>query len=223
MAQRTPLQRDGGASTAVAGLRSPADRGRVGVYAALGASVGALPLPWIPDSLARRVRGALVHDVAVRHGLSLTNEARAVLADPWKSDAPRGVMAQAVRFVGVRLVARTLTRFGPLGALWPARNALLTFALGHLFDRYLATARTERAVRIDLDEARRVRAAIDAAVLRALSVPTPAVDEPTIIDDQRDATTALVDGLLGVIAGVPGRLLARLEEGFDEALAQAHG
>src|SRR6202008_3528231 len=48
---------------------SPVERSRLGVYAAIGASAGAVPLPWIPDVLVRRVRGALVHDVAVRPGL----------------------------------------------------------------------------------------------------------------------------------------------------------
>src|SRR5690606_10074223 len=31
--------------------------GRIGVYTALGAAIGVVPLPWIPDTIARRVRG----------------------------------------------------------------------------------------------------------------------------------------------------------------------
>jgi hypothetical protein len=200
----------------------PVDRGRLGVYAAIGASLGSVPIPWLPDAFARRVRGALVHDVAVRRGLSLTHEARDLLAEPSGPDGPRGLIAQALRFFGARVALRALTSFGPFAAVWPLRNALATYLLGHLFDRYLELARTERAVRIDVDEARRVRLAIDGAIVRALTVVTPPVEEPTIIDDQRDAAVVVVDTLLGLAAGVPARLMVRLEAAFDELLAQSH-
>jgi len=163
-----------------------------------------------------------VHDVAVRRGLSLTHEARDLLAEPSGPDGPRGLIAQALRFFGARVALRALTSFGPFAAVWPLRNALATYLLGHLFDRYLELARTERAVRIDVEEARRVRLAIDGAIVRALTVVTPPVEEPTIIDDQRDAAVVVVDTLLGLAAGVPARLMVRLEAAFDELLAQSH-
>lgn len=204
-------------------LHSPVERSRIGAYSAMGAAIGAVPLPWLPDALVRRVRGALAHDVAVRHGLSLTREARDVLAEPSGPDGPRGIVAQALRFVGAKLAMRTLTRFGPAGLVWPAMSALQTYALGHLLDRYLEAARTERAVRIDVEEARRVRLAIDGALMRALTVETPRTEAPTEIDDQRDGSTVLVDGLLSLAAGVPGRVVARVEAAFDELLAQGNG
>jgi hypothetical protein len=212
---------DADARSVTGGMRSPVDRGRLGIYAAFGASVAALPLPWLPDSLVRRVRGALVHDVAVRHGLSLTRDARDVLAEPSGPDGPRSLLAQAARFVGGRVAAKTFARLGILGMIWPLRDALRTFVLGHLFDRYLAIARIERAVRIDAAEARRVRQAIDGALARALTVEPPPMPEPSAIDDQRDAMTALLDGLLGLAAGVPGRLVHRLDAAFDDVLAHA--
>ena len=55
--------------------------GRLGTYTILGGVTGIVPLPWVPDAIARRVRGALVHDLTARHGLSLTPEARSLLAD----------------------------------------------------------------------------------------------------------------------------------------------
>jgi len=223
MDHRSPLTRDDPAIADEvvrgASLRPPVDRGRLGVYVALGASAGAVPLPWVPDSLLRRVRGALVHDFASRRGLSLTSEAREVLAEPSRADGSHGWLSQAARYVGIRLAVRTLARFGPVAALWPLRTALRTYVLGHLFDRYLELVRTERAVRIDAAEARRVRAAIDGALARAVSVGTSTTPEPTVIDDQRDPLTALVDELLGVAAGVPGRALHRLDAAFDELLA----
>jgi hypothetical protein len=206
-----------------AAVRSrPVDRGRLGVYAAIGASLGTVPVPWLPDAFARRVRGALVHDVAARHGLSLTREARDLLAEPSGPDGPRGFMAQALRFIGARIALRALTSFGPLAVVWPLRGALGTYLLGHLFDRYLELARTERAVRIDVEEARRVRLAIDGAVLRALTIVAPSIEEPTIVDDQREAVAVVVDALLGSAAGLPARILWRLDAAFDELLAHAH-
>jgi hypothetical protein len=201
----------------------PVERGRLGVYAAMGGSLGAIPLPWVPDALAKRVRGALVHDVATRHGLSLTRDARDVLAEPSGPDGPRGIVAQALRFAGVRLAARILTGIGPIAAVWPLRHAVTTFLLGHLFDRYLELSRTDRAVRIDVEEARRVRQAIDGAVLRALTVVTPPTHEPPAIDDQRDAMDAFIDAVLGVTAGLPARAVRRVELAFDELLTHAHG
>ena len=200
----------------------PVDRGRLGVYAAIGGSLSSVPLPWVPDLFARRVRGALVHDVAARHGLSLTREGRDVLAEPSGPDGPRGILAQALRFVGTRIALRILTSFGPIAVVWPLRHAFGTYLLGHLFDRYLELARTERAVRIDVEEARRVRLAIDGALLRALTVVTAPIEEPTVIDDQRDTAAVFVDAVLGLAAGVPARLMSRLEVAFDELLAQSH-
>ncbi len=200
----------------------PVDRGRLGVYAAFGASLASVPIPWLPDAFARRVRGALVHDVAARHGLSLTPEARDLLSEPSGPDGPRGVMAQALRFLGARLAVRALTSFGPIAVVWPLRNALTTYLLGHLLDRYLELSRTERAVRIDVEEARRVRLAIDGAIVRALTVDAPPAPEPTVIDEQRDPISVVIDTLLGLAAGLPARLMLRLEAAFDELLTQNH-
>jgi hypothetical protein len=224
MAPRSPARLDDDAeSIPTVGARSPVEPARLGVYAAIGASVGAVPLPWVPDSLARRVRGAVVHDVAVRHGVSLAPEARDVLCEPAGPDGPRGLFAQTARFVGLRFATRTVARFAPVRFVWPVRNAFRTFVLGHLFDRYLELGRVERAVRIDADEARRVRQAIDGALARAITIEGPPAEEPTVIDDQRDAMTAFIDGLLALAAGVPGRLVARLDAAFDDLLAHGHG
>ena len=219
MTPRSPLTRDD-AESLPSLARPVVDPGRLGVYAAMGATVGAVPLPWVPDSLVRRVRGAVVHDVAVRNRVSLTSEAREVLSAP---PGPHGVLAQTTRFVGVRLAARLLGRFGPVRWLMPLRNAVQTYVLGRLFDRYLQHGRTERAVRVDAGEARRVRKAIDDALLRAVSVEVSPREEPTVIDDQRDAATAFVDGLLGLVAGAPSRLGDRLDAAFDDRLAQVDG
>ncbi len=189
--------------------------GRLGTYTVLGAATGIVPLPWIPDAIVRRVRGALVHDLATRHGLSLTPEARRVLIEPG-GDAARSFFKQGVTFA----VTRVLGRFGPLVFLNPVRTALGTFVLGHLLQRYVETVRIERTVRIDVDEARRIRKAIDQALFDALTTPgrgsSPSL--PLSPDDLRDPTTQIVDGVLIAFASVPEWLLRRLEAAFDEAI-----
>ncbi len=192
--------------------------GRVATYAVLGAAAGSVPLPWVPDAIARRIRGALAQDIAARHGLSITREARDLLAEPAGTEGPRGLGGQAVRFV----TRRFLGRFGPLAFISPVRSGLETFVLGHLLARYLETARTERAARIDVEEARDLRRAIDRALVLTVSpevhghvdgVPRPA-------EEVRDTVTQVVDGVLMTFASAPEWLVRRIEAAFDEAIAR---
>lgn len=191
--------------------------GRLGTYTVLGAASGVVPLPWVPDAIVRRVRGALVHDLTSRHGLSLAPEARSVLVEPAGTEGPRGFVSQGVTFA----VTRVLGRFGPLAFLPPVRSALGTWVLGHLLERYLETARAQRSVRVDIEEARRVRRAIDQALLYALTTEArPSREDPPIPpEDLRDPRSQLVDGVLISIASVPGWLVRRLEAAFDEVLS----
>ena len=190
--------------------------GRLGTYTVLGAAAGSVPLPWVPDVVARRIRGALVQDVAARHGLSLTPEARAIFAEPFGSDGPRSILKQAAVFA----VGKVLARVGPFALLAPLRSAVSTFALGHLLQRYLSRGRTERSVRIDTEEARRVRRCIERAMLEAVAGNADAAKEEAgrAPEELRDPTTQLVDGLLIAAAGVPGWLVRRLDAAFDDLL-----
>lgn len=191
--------------------------GRLATYTIFGAVSGVVPLPWVPDVIVRRVRGALVHDLTSRHGLSLTPEARGVLAEPAGMEGPRGLLSQGVTFA----VTRVLGRLGPLALVPPVRSALGTWVLGHLLQRYLETARMQRAARIDVEEARRVRRAIDQALLYALTTEArPSREDPPIPpEDLRDQSAQLVDGVLISIASLPGWLVRRLEAAFDEVLS----
>jgi hypothetical protein len=183
----------------------------------MGAATGVVPLPWVPDAIARRVRGALVHDIASRHGVSLTPEARQVLVEPAGTEGPRGFLKQGVTFA----VTRVLGRFGPLAAIGPVRSALGTFVLGHLFHRYLDLSRSIRSVRMDVEEARRVRRAIDQALVYALTTePRPSrEDAPFAPEDLREQSTQVVDGVIIGIASLPGWVVRRLDAAFDEVLA----
>jgi hypothetical protein len=197
----------------------PASPGRVGAYTVLGAAAGSVPLPWLPDIVARRVRGALAQDLASRHGLSLTSEARDLLSEPAGTEGPRGVGAQAMRWATRRL----LGRFGPLAFFAPLRGGVETFVLGHLFARYLDGSRVERAARIDVEEARVVRRAIDRALVLLVSpeLHSPVAVPAAPVEDLRDPVTRLVDGVLMTAASAPEWAVRRLEAAFDEALARS--
>jgi hypothetical protein len=197
------------------------ERGRLTMYAALGALTWVVPVPLLPDVLAKRVRGALAFDVAARHGLSLTREARDVLAEPGGVEGPRGAVAGAAQYFGLRL----LRRIGPMGFagrfVGPARSGVSTWALGYLFDRYLERARKDAAVRIDVDEARRVRLAIDRATVHALTAQGKAEEPLAAPEEVRDTVTQVVDGVLAAVASVPGWLVRRLDAAFDELMPTA--
>jgi len=190
----------------------------VGTYAVLGAVAGSVPLPWIPDAFSRRVRGALAQDIAARHGLSITIEARDLLAEPAGTEGPRGLGAQAMRFV----TRRVLGRLGPLAIVPPIRSGLETFVLGHLFARYLDLFRTERAARIDVEEARELRRAIDRALVLAMSpeVHSHVDAAPRPAEEVRDTVTQVVDGVLMTFASAPEWMLRRIEAAFDQAVAR---
>lgn len=190
--------------------------GRLGTYTVLGAVCGVVPLPWVPDATVRRVRGALVHDLTSRHGLSLTHEARTILVEPNGTEGPRGFLKQGATFA----ISRVLGRVGPFAFIPPVRSALGTYVLGHLLQRYLETARTVRAVRIDVEEARRVRRAIDQALIYALTTEANGSreDPPFAPEDLRNNGEQIVDGFLISIASMPGWLVRRLDAAFDEVL-----
>ncbi len=193
--------------------RTALGSGRLGIYVALGGLTGAVPLPWLPDALARRVRGALAHDIAAHHGLSLSPEARDLLAEPSPGgDQPRGIVRQAAKFVGRRL----LRRVAPIMMLGPARDAVTMFVFGYLFDRYLERSRDSHALRLDVSEARELRQAIDAALTHALTASPSTDGAPAPPEDLRDGVTQIIDAVIIGTAGVPEIFLRRLEASFDE-------
>jgi hypothetical protein len=190
--------------------------GRLGAFTLLGAAAGSVPLPWVPTALVRRVRGALVQDIAARHGLALSPEARAAFAEPSRSVRPPGATREAMRFLAVR----ALRRLGPVRVLSPVRAAVETFVLGRLFARYLVS-RPETTRRIDEAEAVGVRHIIDGALLRALTAEVGSEKDALALptDDFRDELTQAIDGALIATAGVPSWLVRHLDTAFDDMIA----
>jgi uncharacterized protein (DUF697 family) len=190
--------------------------GRLTVMALIGLVAGAVPLPFVPAAVLKRIRGALVHDVATRYGLSLTPAAREELAEPSRA-AHGGALLTTIAF----FARRTLRRLGALGVLPPLTAWLEVYALGLLFDRYLGRMRSSQTLRIHESEAKLVRSAIDSAVSRALSPnlelrPRHSGSEPS--EELRSFSTRLLDGILLAAAAVPDHLQRRLETAFDIVL-----
>lgn len=189
--------------------------GRLGLLTLIGAASGAVPIPFLPGRMVTNVRGALAYDVARQHGLSLSRDARRVLSTADSSDPRRA------RLIGLATWAagRLLRRVGPLWVLSPAAAAIETFALGHLLDRYLEEARTHHGIRIETEEALRIRKIIEQSLMQTLSphvvVPDESRSDNPPGEDQRDDATKLVDWALLSTASAPSYLLRRLDASFD--------
>jgi hypothetical protein len=187
------------------------------MLALLGLLAGAIPLPIVSPRVLARVRGAVVHDVASRRGLSLTSEARDELCRA-SLVSSGGAVLSTVLFI----LRRSLRRLGAVGIVPPVTASLEVYSLGLLFARYMDRARTSQTVRIDDREAREIRRLVDHAVRRALSWNVPAGDETATIspsEDLRDFPTRLTDGVLLAVAALPSLLRRRLENAFDAVLA----
>lgn len=201
-------------------VRDSIESSRMGAYTVIGALSTIVPLPWVPDHILKRVRSTLIYDIASRHGLSIQEEARDILAEPWNSDIERSLIGYALRFA----LRRISSRIGPFGFLSPARAAASTFMVGHLFNRYLELGRTDRALRIDANEAIKVRAAMDRTLrlFVTMDVSSPFVNISAPPENLRSGTTQVVDGVILSLASLPAWAVTRLEAAFDDALGSAN-
>ncbi len=194
---------------------APLDPGRLTIYAALGAAAGAIPVPWVPDMFARRIRAILVSDIATHHGLSLTADARDILALPTPVGSPTGPVRYAYSFLRYRV----LRRIGPLATLASAQLAASTFALGHLMHHYIVKCRTANTMRIDATEARKLRDAIDRSMRLAMSEGesfSSSDQEPLSV--YRASSDESIDHFIIKAAGVPSWMLRRLDAAFERLI-----
>lgn len=197
--------------------RSERIPGRLAVLTGLSAVVGAIPLPLLPARALLHLRGAVAHEVASRHGLSLSREARDALASPSSNDRMRDMLRKGAEM----LARRILRRLGPLGPLSTAARSLELYALGHLFERYIRRVRPRGTLRVQGPEARRVREAIDRAVLRAF-YPSTHPERLMLtegVEDLRDEFTRWIDTVLLGAATLPSYLGRRLDAAFDDVVA----
>lgn len=221
MATPSPAVRP--SNSAVAAISAaPPPTGRLTVLTATAIAANAIPIPFIPDRLIAGVRGAIAHDVTSRNGVSLTSDARTILANPDATSGARALAIKAVELIGRGLLKRA---FAPIGAITTVARGLEIYALGHLLERYVTRVRPTGAVRIHADEARKIRDILDRAILRAFSPtlqPTPVIqNEP--IEDLRDEFTRWIDNIILTGASLPSYLERRLNAAFDEVAAATAG
>lgn len=197
-----------------------APRGPLVVLTSVALAASAVPLPFLPDRVIARIRGAIAHDVLARAGLSLTTDARAILAAT-DTTGGRAILRKAADL----LTTSVLKRLGPVGIVTTALRAAEVYAFGYLLERYVRRVRRIKAVRVHDAEARRVREAIDRAVMRAFSpsLRTEATTLETGVEDLRDEFTRWIDLLLLAGASLPSHLDRRLDAAFDDVISQMVG
>jgi hypothetical protein len=193
--------------------------GRLAVLSGVSLLLGAVPLPILPSRMLRQVRGAVAYDALSRHGVALVSDARDVLAEPDSTDRMRKFLRKGVELASRRI----LRRLGPFAALSAIASSFEVFALGHLLERYVVQVRPSGSIRMHEPEARRVRRAIDSAVLRIFSpgVETTRLTLPDAPEDLRDELTRWIDTLLLTGATLPSYLQRRLDAAFDRIVAQS--
>jgi hypothetical protein len=203
-------------SSAVEVSAAPPPTGKLAVLTAYALAAATIPVPFLPDRVLSRIRGAVVHDISARHGVSLTSDARSALAATDSEERSR------LSRVAETVARQILRRAGPLGFMGSLTRGIEVYALGFLLERYLRDVRPMGSVRIQIDEARRVRDAIDKSIVRALS---PAL-RPALTtlaegsEDLRDEFTRWLDALLLTSASIPSYLERRLESAFDELVTE---
>jgi hypothetical protein len=196
----------------------PVASGRLAILSLLSVAARAMPIPFIPDRAVAQIRGAIVQDIASRHGLSLTTDARAAFSDE-SSDSPARQIARKAITVLSRTVAK---RLSPLATLSTIGSGVEVFALGQLFARYIERHRSASAVRIHAEEAREIRRMIDKAIVRALSPTLKPEVVPLLpaVEDLRDDFTRTLDTVLIVGSGLPSYLERRLNAAFDDIVRE---
>lgn len=100
-------------------------------YAVLSGLCGLLPVPIVDDYAASLVRGAMLRKVAHRHDLKVDRFAQRILV---RSHAPAGGAPGQVVLAALRMAFRKVFLVVNVGLR--ADDALATFVLGLLFDRY---------------------------------------------------------------------------------------
>lgn len=195
--------------------------GRLSTLALVGGAAGILPLPFLSWTALRRVKGAVAHDIASRHGLCLSKEAREALAAPLGGQRPTALLSTVVY-----VAKRTIGRMGPLGIVPPLSAWIEVYALGLLFDRYLSKVRVSNTVRIEVVEAKRIVDLVERSIRRTFSLKLQASSGARAtmpVEDARDPATRIFDAILLGLAAVPHNAQRRLESAFDEEAKGAKG
>ena len=210
---------DAPVSSSVAKSPPTPTTGRLAVLTGLSLAASAIPIPFLPDRVVLQIRGAVAHDVAARHGLSLTSDARAAFAATSAESPVRAVVKNAI---GI-LSKTVLKKLGPIAVLSTMSSGVEVYALGVLLEHYIEHRRPTGALRINAEEAREIRHVIDKAILRAFSPALKAQQVPLLpgVEDLRDELTRYVDTAILFGASLPSYIERRLVSAFDAIQTEA--
>lgn len=211
----TPLARQAGAS--------------VTVYAAVTGLAGAIPIPLLDSMLSELSRGAAMRRVARRHGVTLTPDARAILAGPGTVQATSSERGRLVKMALASVLA-------PLRIAARLEDAVGTLFAAVLLDHFLRRPDRPRGATLTQAEARRVRSATETAIgeagfdaiktvpLGLFRILRRAFDVTLAADvEGRSPIERFVDAVLDGLADAPDDLVDTLTLQFDRALERDGG
>lgn len=198
----------------------------VTVYATVAALAGAVPVPLLDSALSELARGAAMRRVAKRHGVTLTPDARAILAGP-------GAVGATSSERGKLLKSALATVLAPFRIAARIEDGLGTLFAAVLLDHFLRRPDRPKGATLTEAEARRVRVAIERAVAAAgfdalKTVPLGVFRilkngfsaMVTVDQENRSPLERLVDSVLDEFADAPDELVDTLAFHFDDALAR---
>lgn len=219
--ERSPAWVAGKASAGNVGGNTSGLGGRIAAYAGAAALAAALPLPFVDAVATRMARGAALRSVAARHGVRLTRDARAILAAPWRARRRTGT---ALRVLANLVPSVTMAK--------RVEDAVATLATAALFDQYLSRRATDAANPVTAEEARHVRAAMDAAAVEGFtsalrsapaglwSTLTAAFRAAKGPDEEgRNPLERVVDALLDGVSEATGAVGEHVSARFESAVA----
>ena len=194
------------------------------LYAACAGLAAATSVPVFSDWLAAVARGAALRRVAQRYGVTLSVEARSVLAAAGTAHAVR---SQAFR-VATSFVAQATK---PLRVFARVEESISAALSAILFEHYLRSIRKNTNA-IGANEARRLRGAMDEAIRKTTSGAirsAPASLRATVMNsyaavrdgdlDGRSSLECFVDTWLDAVADAPHSIVMRARGIFDEAIS----
>ncbi len=196
-------------------------KGTLSAYGIVAGACAVLPIPMLDSYLGRLARGAGVRRAALRHGVTLSPEARDELAAP-------GAMHAAAGTALARVTRGLITRFNvPAATVGSLEDGVSAWLTATLLDRYFQTRTVPEGFVLEVEEARAIRRAVAAASIDGftrLGVDAPrglgrtlqrlgqAIERSA---DDRRASERIVDSVLDAVADVPEDVLAVFVAAFD--------
>jgi hypothetical protein len=188
-------------------------------YAVLSGLCGLLPVPIVDDYAASLVRGAMLRKIAHRHDLKVDRFAQRILV---RSQAPVGGAPGQVALAALRMAFRKLFLVVNVGLR--ADDALATFVLGLLFDRYCTRIHRKDADGEWVAEGRagQIHAAASAA-LRGAGAQVLREVFVKALSSSWDWVRAVPGAVVTFVTGAFRRGEAAPEDAVDELLEEERG